>query len=375
MEEIRIFVENIIQHFGLEGSNIALVRHIVLVVVVAVLAAGAYLLGRRIVIPVVGRITRHTSASWDDVLLGRPVLLAACRIVPAVVVWQLLPMVFDQFPMVREVLVRLTSIYITLATVHLFIVFIDSLKQLDNGNRTNLRQYVLSFCGLLRVVVIFVAVIVVIAIILGRNPMTLLAGLGATSAILMLVFKDTIEGLVAGIRLTSAEMLHVGDWITVPSTQADGTVIEMSLTTVKVRNFDNTIVTVSPTALVNGSFQNWKGMQASEGRRVKRRVYFDFRSLAFTDESRQDTNMARYRGAVEQYLKDCPWVNTDMTLMVRQLEATQGGLPLEFYFFLKNKEWVHYEHCLATIMEHVYVLAAEHGLRVYQQWGGDAGCP
>ena len=149
-----IFVENIIQHFGLEGSNIALVRHIVLVVVVAVLAAGAYLLGRRIVIPVVGRITRHTSSSWDDVLLGRPVLLAACRIVPALVVWQLLPMVFYQFPMVREVLVRLTSIYITLATVHLFIVFIDSLKQLDNGNRTNLRQYVLSFCGLLRVVVI-----------------------------------------------------------------------------------------------------------------------------------------------------------------------------------------------------------------------------
>jgi miniconductance mechanosensitive channel len=140
----------------------------------------------------------------------------------------------------------------------------------------------LSFCGLLRVVVIFIAVIVVIAIILGRNPMTLLAGLGATSAILMLVFKDTIEGLVAGIRLTSAEMLHVGDWITVPSTQADGPVIEMSLTTVKVRNFDNTIVTVSPTTLVNGSFQNWKGMQASEGRRVKRRVYFDFRSLAFT---------------------------------------------------------------------------------------------
>ncbi len=375
MEEIRIFVENIIQHFGPEGSNIALVRHIVLVVVVAVLAAGAYLLGRRIVIPVVGRITRHTSASWDDVLLGRPVLLAACRIVPALVVWQLLPMVFYQFPMVREVLVRLTGIYITLATVHLFIVFIDSLKQLDNGNRANLRQYVLSFCGLLRVVVIFIAVIVVIAIILGRNPMTLLAGLGATSAILMLVFKDTIEGLVAGIRLTSAEMLHVGDWITVPSTQADGTVIEMSLTTVKVRNFDNTIVTVSPTTLVNGSFQNWKGMQASEGRRVKRRVYFDFRSLAFADESRQDTNMARYREAVEQYLKACPWVNTHMTLMVRQLEATQGGLPLEFYFFLKNKEWVHYEHCLATIMEHVYVLAAEHGLRVYQQWGGDAGCP
>ncbi len=368
MEEIRIYVENIIQHFGLSGNVIPLVRHAVLVLVVAVLATLAYLLGRKIIIPVVGKITRRTSAQWDDILLGRPVLLAVCSIVPALVVWQLLPMVFYQYPMAREVVARLTAIYITIATVHLFVVFINRLRLLDNDHGASLRQYILSFCGLLKVVVIFIAVIIVIAIIIGRSPMTLLAGLGATSAILMLVFKDTIEGLVAGIRLTSAEMLHVGDWITVPSTQADGTVIEMSLTTVKVQNFDNTIVTVSPTTLVNGSFQNWKGMQASDGRRVKRKVFYDFRSLRFTDESRSETNMSRYRDAVEKYLAECLWVNTDMTLMVRQLEATQGGLPLEVYFFLKNKEWVNYEHSLATIMEHIYALAEEYGLKVYQKY-------
>ncbi|MBM6993758.1 MAG: mechanosensitive ion channel [Prevotella sp.] len=368
MEEIRIFVETLIQHFGLSAGYVPLARHAVLVLVVAVLATVAYLLGRKIIIPVVGKITRRTSAQWDDVLLGRRVLLAACSVVPALVVWQLLPLVFYQYPTVREVLSRLTAIYITLSTVHLFIVFIDSLKLLDNGHRASLRQYILSFCGLLRVLVIFFAVIIVISIIIGRNPTTLLAGLGATSAILMLVFKDTIEGLVAGIRLTSAEMLHVGDWITVPSTQADGTVIEMNLTTVKVQNFDNTIVTVSPLTLVNGSFQNWKGMQASDGRRVKRKVFYDFRSLRFMDESREETNMSRYRDAVEKYLTECPWVNADMTLMVRQLEATQGGLPLEFYFFLKNKEWVHYEHALAAIMEHIYVLAGEYGLKVYQKY-------
>ena len=139
---------------------------------------------------------------------------------------------------------------------------------------------------MLRIVVIFIGIIIVIGIAIGRSPLTLLAGLGATSAVLMLVFKDTIEGLVAGIRLTSADMMHVGDWITVPGTIADGTVIEMNLTTVKIQNFDNTIVTVSPMALVSGSFQNWKGMQAAAGRRVNRQVFFDFRSIHFVEIGR-----------------------------------------------------------------------------------------
>ena len=250
MEEIRIFVETLVQQWGISGCMVPVVRHALLIAVAALLALLADVLCRRILIPVVTRITRRTTAQWDDVVLGRPVLTAACGIVPAIVVWWLLPMVFYQFPTVREVLARVTAIYITLASVHLCLVFISSLHRLDNGRRTSMQQYILSFCSLLRVVVIFVAVIVVVAIALGRNPLTLLAGLGATSAVLMLVFKDTIEGLVAGIRLTSADMMHVGDWITVPVAGANGIVTEMSLTTVKVRNFDNTIVTVSPTTLV-----------------------------------------------------------------------------------------------------------------------------
>jgi miniconductance mechanosensitive channel len=375
MEKIRIFVEAIIEHLGLHGSVVPVARHVVLVLVVVLLAWGAFLLGRKIIVPLVNRITSHTKAVWDDVLLNERSLLAVCRIVPAVVIWQLLPMVFYQFPVAREVLVRLTAIYITLATVHLCMVVINSMKQLNKGISTSLRQYMLSFCSLLKLLVIFVAIIVVISIAIDRSPTALLAGLGATSAILMLVFKDTIEGLVAGIRLTSAEMLHVGDWITVPTTLADGIVTEMSLTTVKVRNFDNTIVTVSPTTLVNGSFQNWKGMQASGGRRVKRRVYFDLRSLAFTDERRQETNMARYREDMEKYLNACPWVNNDMTILVRQLEATQAGLPLEFYFFLNDKELVSYEHCLAAIMEYAYALAGEYGLTMYQSLTPPAPSP
>lgn len=368
MDTIKNLVEQLLAQCGLSGPAVVWLRHAVMIVVVAALAWAAYWLCRRLVIPLVGRITRRTAARWDDIVLGEPVLAAACAIVPAIVVWQLLPVVFYQFPLAREALTRLTAIYITLATVRLLLVFIGRLRLLDRGGSASLHQYLLSFCGVLRVAVVFVAAIVVVAIAVGRSPLTLLAGLGATSAILMLVFKDTIEGLVAGIRLTSADMLHVGDWITVPTTAADGTVVEMSLTTVKVQNFDNTIVTVSPTTLVNGSFQNWKGMRAGGGRRVRRQLLFDVRSIRFADDSRRETNMARYRRAMEAYLAALPEVNADMTLMVRQREATPSGLPLEFYFFVRNKEWVHYEHVLASVMEHALVLAGEYGLRLYQHF-------
>ncbi|MDD3388317.1 MAG: mechanosensitive ion channel [Prevotella sp.] len=368
METIRIFVEDLIQQIGITGNNIHLVRHIVLILVVALLAGITDVLFRRIITPIVDKISSRTSSNWSKVFFGKPVLIAACNIIPAIVVWKLLPLVFYQYPFTKEVVTRLTAIYITIATIHLFIVFINSLNLLDNGERTSVQQYIISFCGMLRIVVIFIGIIIVIGIAIGRSPLTLLAGLGATSAVLMLVFKDTIEGLVAGIRLTSADMMHVGDWITVPGTIADGTVIEMNLTTVKIQNFDNTIVTVSPMALVSGSFQNWKGMQAAAGRRVNRQVFFDFRSIHFVGDDHKETNMTQYRHAMEQYLAKCPWVNTDMSFLVRQKEATQSGLPLEFTFFINDKEYINFEHYLARTMEYAYALAEQYGLKIYQQF-------
>jgi miniconductance mechanosensitive channel len=313
------------------------------------------------------------------------VLISICHIIPAIVIWQLLPLVFYQFHIVRELLTRFTAIYITVMSVRAAVAFIDSFKELDNSHRSSTQQYFHTFCGVLKIIMIFIAIVVVVAIALGKSPLTLFAGLGATSAILMLVFKDTIEGLAAGIRLTSNNMLHKGDWITVPSTGANGTVEEISLTTVKVRNFDNTIITVSPKTLVEGSFQNWIGMQQSDGRRVKRLVYYDFRSIKVVDaELRQhlierkyfkeedfkgvEVNMSLYRRYMEKYIMNRDDVNEDMMVMVRQMEATNAGLPLEFYFFLKNKVWKEYEHHLADIMEHIYAVTADFGLTIYQQY-------
>ena len=337
-------------------------------------------------LPAVLRLTAHTEAKWDDVMFSRDVLLSACRIVPAVVVWLLLPLVFYQYHVVEEMLGRATAVYITVMTMRLALAFISAFRSLETvPGHSSTQQYLHSLCGVLKIVVVFIGTVVTVAIVIGRSPLSLLAGLGATSAVMMLVFKDTITGLVAGIRLTSNDMLHKGDWITFDKAGVNGVVEEMSLTTVKVRNFDNTIVTVSPVTLVADSFQNWKGMQESGGRRVKRMVFFDFHSIRMADDALKQrlmdkgyftarqlegpqVNSALFRRYVERWLATLPCVNPSMTLMVRQLEATSTGLPIEFYFFLKEKTWVKYEHQLADIMDTVYALTPEFGMKLYQQY-------
>ena len=387
MESIKIWVENIISMMGLTGDIVPITRHILLVLVAIILAALAGLLCRKIIVPVIMRVTAKTDVQWDDVLFNEKVLISACHIVPAIVIWLLLPLVFYQFPVVKELLTRITAIYIVVMSVKTALVFISSIKDLEGERRSNKQQYLYSFIGVLRLLMVFVATIIVVSIIIDKDPIKLFAGLGAASAILMLVFQDTIKGLVAGIRLTSNDMLHKGDWITVPKAGANGTVEEMTLTTVKIRNFDNTIITVTPQALVDDSFQNWTGMQESDGRRVKRTVYFDFRSIHVVDESLRTqlidkhfvkaedihdnaVNLTLFRYYMEKYLQHHPDINNEMTLMVRQLEATQCGLPVEFYFFLRNKEWIPYEHLLADIMEYIYAVAPLFGLKIYQRPGG-----
>ena len=385
MDTIKIYVEELIRLCGISGSAVPIVRHALLVLVAVLLAWMAGVLCRRIFVPLIHKLTSRTNNQWDEVLLNDNVLVTACRIIPAIVIWQLLPLVFYQYPAVREVLTRFTAIYIVVMSVRLFITFLTSVTQLELSRSSSVRQYINTFCGVIKILVIFLAVIIVVAILFDKNPMSLIAGLGATSAILMLVFKDTIEGLVAGIRLTSNDMVKKGDWITVPSTPADGIVEEISLTTVKVRNFDNTTVTVPPLTLVNGSFQNWRSMQRGAGRRVKRLLFVDFRSVKLlTDEQKnalavngyfttdelkgEIINVALFRTYIEKYLSSRKEVNEKMTLIVRQMEATQCGLPLEVLFFIKNDKQINYEHALADIIEHIYAYTNTFCLTIYQQY-------
>jgi miniconductance mechanosensitive channel len=366
MERIQIWVEQLVTACGITGDAINAITHTALVIVAFLLAGVSGWICRKALIPVILKVTAKTEAKWDDALFNERVLKAACSIVPAIVIWLVLPWTFYDFPTVREVLTRLTAIYITVMSTRTLIVFIDSLMLLENSPRSARRQYLYSICGVLKIIIIFIAIIVVIAIVVDKDPSTLFAGLGAASAILMLAFQDTIKGLVAGIRLTNNDMIHIGDWITLNAAGINGRVEHISLTTVKVRNFDNTIVTVTPQTLVDGSFQNWLGMEQNEGRKQTRKVYFDFRSIRLDDDG--VANITKFRQHVEQWLCENPKVIAEKNPLVRQAEASQAGCCLEFTFWLYAQAWADFEHDTADIMEYIFAASSEYGLTIYQQF-------
>ncbi len=384
MKDILKAVDSLLSDTGLGGTWLSLSTYAVLIALTALFAWLSYFVCHKVLAPLARKFAAKTSVGWDDLIFNAHSLRAACRIVPAVVVWQLLPAVFWRVPVWQDLIARATGIYIAVMSMLLGISLVDSFKKYEDRRHSSLQQYYQTFCGVLKILVIFLSVIVMVAIAIDRSPLTLIAGLGATSAVLMLVFKDTISGLVAGIRLTSNDMLHRGDWITVPKEGINGTVEDIALTTVKVRNFDNTILTIAPQALVDGTFQNWQGMRESEGRRVKRLVYIDFRSIRPIDDAVRQllvssygfkpgevegrrVNLTLFRLYAERHLASLQEVNTDLLFVVRQLEATNTGLPLEFYFFLRQKEWKPYEHLMADIMEGFYATMPDFGLAVYQR--------
>ena len=385
LDSIKIVVEHFIELSGLSGGIVPVVRHVLLALLATLIAWLSGKICSTFIVPIVTKITSKTLSSWNDMFFNKRILNTVSNIIPAVVIWQLLPLVFYQYPFIENIVRRLTAVYIAVMASKMVLVLLKNLEELDTQTDSSMKQYAKSFLGVLRIVVLFITTIIMIAILFNKNPLSLIAGLGATSAILMLVFKDTIEGLVAGIKLNSNKMISKGDWIVVPSTPANGIVEEITLTTVKVKNFDNTTVTVSPTTLANGSFQNWRSMKDGPGRKVNRLIYFDFRSIKFvSDEQKQALkaakictdeqltgnciNIALFRAYIEAYLLSKPEVCKETTVLVRQVEATQCGLPLEVVFFIKNSPEIHYEHTLADIMEWCYASTAHFGLTIYQQY-------
>ena len=237
-----------------------------------------------------------------------------------------------------------------------------------------------------QVLVFFVGGIIIISILINKSPNALFTGLGASAAVLMLVFKDSILGFVSGVQLSANDMIRIGDWIQLPDGSANGIVLEISLNTVKIQNLDNTISTIPPYTLVNTTFKNWRGMQESEGRRVDKRIKLDMNTLkSCTDEEitqiRQQiplmsdwsfsgkelpTNVQLYRVYIERYLRSHPIVNTNLDLIISQKEPTEFGLPIEVYFFLTDKVWNEFEQIQSDIFDHLLVMVKEFGLKLYQ---------
>jgi miniconductance mechanosensitive channel len=266
-----------------------------------------------------------------------------------------------------------------------------------------------NFIQVAKLLVYFLAIIIMISIVIGESPVKLFAGLGAMTAVLMLVFRDSILGFVAGLQLSYNKMMNIGDWVEIPQHNASGSIMEIGLTTVKVRNFDNTITTVPTQSLINESFKNWRGMQESPGRRIKRALYIDMNSIHFCDQGcisrytkvdyikdyiqskqseldefnkenvgdpeslvngRHLTNVGIFRAYMMAYLKNHPGINQNLALLVRQLAPTDSGLPLEIYCFSSEKDWVNYESLQADIFDHLLAVAKEFDLKVFQKPAG-----
>lgn len=359
----------------------------------AVIIIGAFLLfyiceffSKKVVIPIVRRFTNSTTSKWDDILLNNDTLKNLCRLVPGIIASFILPFVLEADSTILVFCMKLCKAYIAIIGVGLLCTIFTSLYQITHESEKTKDHTLQGVFQMLKIVVISIGAIVVVSIFFDKDPSNLLAGLGASAAILMLVFKDSILGLVAGIQLSANDMLRPGDWIAMPKYGADGFVIDVTLTTVKVQNWDNTITTIPPYALVSDSFQNWRGMFSSGGRRVKRSINIDTNSITFcegelrknlikkglikADEEQKQVNLTLFREWLEEWLRNHPAIHKEMTVMVRQLQPTAHGLPLELYFFSSNTAWVAYEHLQAEIFEYIYAILPEYGLKAFQSPAG-----
>ena len=369
---------------GVTSSDNSWVYWTVVVSIIAFIILFVNLLCRRLLIPLVKQVIKRTRLSWDDILFNDVLLRDVTHLVPPILIAVLMPMAFSVENVVLEFLLKVNIIYLIAVIAKLLCTFLTSLYELSN-RQNHLKNHPLKgVYQMLKIVVVCIALIIIVSVLIGKNPGYVLTALGASAAVLMLVFKDMILGLVAGVQLSANDMLRPGDWISMPKYGADGDVMEVTLTTVKVQNWDKTITTIPPYALVSDSFQNWRGMKESGGRRVKRSIYIDMRSITFcTDEQmaefsergwlegveREDkfiVNLHIFRNYLENYLRQHHRVNQKLIIMVRQLQPTAQGLPLELYFFSDGTDWVPYEHLQSEVFEHVFAVLPTFGLRVFQ---------
>ena len=343
---------------------------------------------RKLIVPLIHKFTAKTESDWDNYLLSDDVLKNICNLIPPIAVYISLPLIFGDNS-IPSFVFKLCWIYITVVCVKLACAFISSIYSITSEHEKLKSHTLKGFYQMIKLVVICIGTIIVISTLIDKNPIAILTGLGAGTAILMLVFQDTIKGLVAGIQLMANDMLRPGDWITMPKYGADGDVLEVNLTTVKVQNWDKTITTVPPYALVNDSFQNWRGMFDIGGRRVKRSINIDMNTVRFcTDDEMADfmqqpwmegfeatgnkvVNLYIFRHYIEYYLRHHPKVNQELILTVRQLQPTAQGMPIELYFFSASTAWLKYEHLQAEVFDHVLAMLNIFGLKVFQSPTGE----
>lgn len=410
MEETVVRINKLLVSFGASQSWADSLDQIITLALIIIIAFVADAITRHIILRMVARLVKKTKATWDDILFDHKVMTYLSHLVAPLIIYLLIPLAFGSESDTLAFIQRICLIYIIASFLRFINIFLSVVYTIYSAKDQFKDRPLRGLLQTAQVTLFFIGGIVIVSILINKSPAVLFTGLGASAAILMLVFKDSILGFVSGIQLSANNMLRVGDWIEVPKYGVNGTVIEVSLITVKVRNFDNTITTVPPYLLVSDSFQNWRGMQESGGRRVKRSINIDMSSVKFCtpamidkytkilllkeyveqterlveeynkeqeiDNSilvngRRQTNLGVFRAYLTSYLKSLSTVNKEMACMVRQLQPTETGIPIELYFFTAIKEWIIYEDVQADVFDHVLAIISEFDLRVFQNPSGE----
>lgn len=342
---------------------------------------------RYVFMPVVQRIVAKTKAKWDDYLFNKRVLRALQFLVPPIIWYIFLPAAFSNMPGVLSFSLKVCQIYLIINVLGLVSAVLHSVYEISGEHKQLRNRPLKGIYQMFNLVAIVIGVILIVSILIDKSVTAVMAGLGASAAVIMLIFKDSLLGLAAGVQLTANDMLRPGDWITMNKYGVNGVVVEVTLTTVKVRNFDRTIITVPPYLLVSDSFQNWRGMKDKGERRMKRSVNFDINTIHFCTQkdlrfyldngliseeqfrkysSRKTVNIQVFRDYILQYLRDLPEVNNDSWVMVRQLQSLPEGLPVEFYCFLTITDLEEFEAFQNDIMDYILAIIPAFGLRVFQ---------
>lgn len=397
--------KDFLQGAGVPDTYIGIINSVFLSVILVVLAYMTQTLLRRLVTVILNRAVTINRLTISRHLINNKFPKYLAMIIPISIIKGAIPIILNDFSVAMRLSLKAFDVFLVFYFMWLSVSVInastDTLKTKDNFKD----KPVESFGQLIRIFIYSIGAIIIISLLIGKPPTTILAGLGAASAILLLIFKDTILGLVASIQVTSNDMVRIGDWITMPKYGVDGDVIKINLTTVKILNFDMTITTIPPYSLVTEAFQNWRGMAEAGGRRIKRAInikqstiryineeeldhfrkiqllssYIDERKKivdSFNDATGADrslplngrnfTNMGLFRKYVELYLKNHPQVHQELLLLVRQLAPTAHGLPLELYLFTTTTNWTEYENIMSDIFDHVMAAVPYFGLEIFE---------
>ncbi|ARD24317.1 MULTISPECIES: mechanosensitive ion channel family protein [Shewanella] len=373
------------------------------------IAAIAYYITRKVFVKAVNAMIRKSAVTWDDIFMRYGVLEKLALLIPIMVLDLLIPIILTHQDLLGTIIDRAMSVLVVIFVIRAIYSCLDAVNEIADVRQISRRLPVKSFVQLFKLFLFFIGFIISISVIADQSPIYFLSGLGVATGLVMLVFRDTILGFVAGIQLAANRMVSKGDWIQMDKYGADGAVDEVSLNTVKVRNWDNTITMIPAYALVSDAFKNWRGMSEKGGRRIKRSLNIDVNSIHFLTEEdmtrlskvnylkdyfpkmvseinhaneqvsdiempvngRRLTNVGTFRAYLDAYLKNNNKLHKDMTLMVRQLAPTTQGLPIELYVFTNDTRWAFYEGIQADIFDHIFAILPEFGLKAFQNPTGE----